>query len=337
MICNKRARQTAAHTVNKSFTRFCGNRGRILDDIAGQAGSARPRNDISEKQSCGHEKGIKPMAGLSKKWSAAAAALAVAATAPGAASAQIYTSIAQLSGAIEPEDVSVAAAPDTAGVYDPWEGLNRKMFAVNTFLDDNLLVPASKGYRAVTPKAGRRGIRKFLANLRSPGIFVNDLLQGEFKRAGQTLSRFVVNSTIGAGGFADPATIMGVPGHNEDFGQTLAVWGVPSGPYTFFPLLGPGTIRSGVGTAAQIGLTPLTYVDTPPANITQYTTAGVGALSAREPLIEPLEDIRANSLDYYASFRSFYLQARKREIANGRTSFEDLPDIGDFEEFDELE
>ena len=259
--------------------------------------------------------------------------------APFTANAQIYTSMAQLSGVVDtgvsPEDVRMPAT--TTGDYDPWEGLNRKMFAVHTFLDDNLLVPAAKGYRAVTPKSGRRGIRKFLANLGSPSTFINDLLQGEFKRAGQTLARGVINTTIGAGGFADPASIIGIPAHSEDFGQTLAVWGLPSGPYTFFPLFGPGTIRGNIGTVGQIGLDPMTYVNTPPANIARYTRAGVGALSVREPLIEPLDEIRESSLDYYASFRSFYLQSRKREIANGRTTFEDLPDIGDFEEFDELE
>lgn len=256
------------------------------------------------------------------------------------AQAQVYASIAQLSGSIDPETIDEdfeAGSISGEIAPDPWEGWNRKMFGAHTFLDDNLLVPAAKAYRAVTPKFARRGIRNFLANVRSPGIFVNDVLQGEFKRGGETLSRFVINSTIGVGGFIDPATGMGIPGHSEDFGQTLAVWGFPSGPYTMFPLLGPGTVRSNIGNIGQIALNPLTYVDTPPANIAQYTSAGVGALSVREPLIEPLEDIRANSLDYYASFRSFYLQARKREIANGRSSFDDLPDIGEFEEFDDLE
>jgi len=269
------------------------------------------------------------------------AALAFALTAaPLGAQAQIYTSVAQLSGVVDtgltPEDVREV---DTSSedYTDPWEGWNRKMFTVHTFLDDTFLVPAARGYRAVTPKPGRRGIRKFLSNLRAPGVFVNDILQGEFKRAGQTLSRAVINTTIGAGGFADPASIMGIPAHTEDFGQTLAVWGVPSGPYTFVPLFGPGTFRSNFGTVAQFGLDPANYFDTRPINIARYTRAGVGALSVREPLIEPLEEIRENSLDYYASFRSFYLQSRKREIANGRTNFEDLPDIGDFEEFDELE
>ncbi len=269
------------------------------------------------------------------------AASAAAIIAAPAAAAQDVLPVTQLSGSVAPEttaDDFRDAEADIAGtdVADPWEGWNRNMFAIHTFLDDTLLVPAAKGYRAVTPKPGRRGIRRFLSNFRSPGVFVNDILQGEFKRAGTTLSRFVVNTTIGAGGFADPMAVMGVEGHNEDFGQTLAVWGVPSGPYTFFPLLGPGTLRSNAGSLGQIALGPLLYVDTAPANIAQFTSTGVGALAVREPLIEPLDEIRTNSLDYYASFRSFYLQSRKREIANGRSTFDDLPDIGD-DDLDALE
>ena len=230
--------------------------------------------------------------------------------------------------------VSGVAASEVA---DPWEGFNRKMFSAHLFLDRNLLVPAAKGYRATTPKAGRRGIRRFLANLRAPGIFVNDILQGEFGRAGETLSRFVVNSTIGAGGFADPAAQIGIAAHGEDFGQTLAVWGIDSGPYLFVPLVGPSTGRDGFGQVVQIGMDPLFYVRTPPANIARYTRAGVGGISAREQFLDPLAEIEAKSLDYYASFRSFYTQARKREIANGKVDYSDLPDIGEFEEFDEVQ
>ncbi len=233
-------------------------------------------------------------------------------------------------------DLAVSGAASTE-VADPWEGFNRKMFSAHLFLDRNLLVPAAKGYRATTPKAGRRGIRRFLANLRAPGVFVNDILQGEFGRAGETLSRFVVNSTIGAGGFADPAAQLGIAPHSEDFGQTLAVWGIDSGPYLFLPLVGPSTSRDGFGQIVQLGLDPMFYVRTPPADIARYTRAGVGGISAREQFIEPLAEIEAKSLDYYASFRSFYTQARKREIANGKVDYSDLPDIGEFEEFDELE
>ena len=205
------------------------------------------------------------------------------------------------------------------------------------FIDEIFLIPAAKLYRATTPKVGRRGIRRFLGNLRAPGIFVNDVLQGEFGRAGKTLSRFVVNSTIGAGGFADPAAHLGIEGHTEDFGQTLAVWGIDSGPYLVLPLLGPSSPRDGFGTAAGMAFRPLTYVRSDAAPLARYSNAGVGGVSAREQFLDPLDEIKAKSLDYYASFRSFYLQARKREINNGRTDYSDLPDIGEFEDFDDLE
>jgi phospholipid-binding lipoprotein MlaA len=232
---------------------------------------------------------------------------------------------------------SALSGAANSDIADPWEGFNRKMFSAHVFLDRNLLVPAAKGYRATTPKAGRRGIRRFLANIRAPGVFVNDILQGEFGRAGETLSRFVVNSTIGAGGFADPAAQIGIAPHGEDFGQTLAVWGIDSGPYLFLPLVGPSTGRDGFGQIVQFGMDPLFYVRTPPADFARYTRAVVGGVSAREQFLDPLAEIEAKSLDYYASFRSFYTQARKREIANGKVDYSDLPDIGEFEEFDDPE
>ena len=251
-----------------------------------------------------------------------------------------------IAGPIENEviDSAISAAPGptsgvsvTAGVRDPWEGLNRRVFAFNTAIDDVIFVPTAKAYRAVTPKPGRRGLRRFLANLRAPGVFINDVLQGEFGRAGETLSRFVINTTIGAGGFADPAAQMGVQAHSEDFGQTLAVWGVPPGPFVVAPFFGPGTLRDSAAIVPQSAFDPLNYVTTPAVTAARFSRAGATLVSAREPLIEPLADIRANSLDYYASIRSFYLQARQREINNGRSDFADLPDIGDFEEFDDLE
>lgn len=266
---------------------------------------------------------------------AAAGAIALAST---AASAQGVVGESATPGeAVAQSDVDSAVAASGSGdIADPWEGFNRKMFSAHLFLDRNFLVPAAKGYRTVTPKKGRRGIRRFLANLRAPGIFANDLLQGQFGRAGETLSRFVINSTIGAGGFADPAAEIGIAQHGEDFGQTLAVWGVDSGPFLFLPLVGPTTSRDGFGQIAQLGMDPLFYVRTPPADIARYSRAGVAGLSAREQFLEPLAEIEAKSLDYYASLRSFYTQARKREIANGVADYSDLPDIGEFDEFDEL-
>ena len=220
---------------------------------------------------------------------------------------------------------------------DPWEGFNRAMFSANTFVDDNLITPISLIYRATTPKRGRRGLRRFLANLRAPVTLINDVLQGEFGRAGETAARFFINSTIGAGGFADPASALGVPAHTEDFGQTLAVWGVGPGPYIVFPLLGPSTARDLTGAGVQVFFDPHFYFRSPPANVARFTRAGVGGIATRETVVEPLAEMRANSLDYYAALRSFYLQSREREILNGATNFEDLPDIGDFDDLDDFD
>lgn len=232
--------------------------------------------------------------------------------------------------------VETAVAPATNPI-DPWEGFNRRMFAANDFFDETILIPAAKAYRATTPKVGRRGLRRFLGNLGTPVTLVNDVLQGEFGRAGDTAGRFLVNSTIGFGGIADPAAQMGIEKHTEDFGQTLAVWGVPSGPYLVLPLLGPSSPRDAFGRGVDNLANPLFYFDTNAVDIAQYARGGAGLLSARENVLDPLADIKANSLDYYSSFRSFYLQARKREIANGQTDFDSLPDIGDFDDFDDLE
>lgn len=230
------------------------------------------------------------------------------------------------------------AASDTSGAEsDPWQGFNRKMFSAHLFFDHNLLVPAAKTYRAVTPKPARKGLRNFLANAASTKTLINDLLQGQIGRAGETTGRFVINSTIGFLGFGDPASKLGIEAHTEDFGQTLAIWGAGSGPYVFLPLFGPSSVRDGFGAVVDIAFDPLIYIRTEPAQYARYSRAGATGLALREPLIEPLADIEARSLDYYASLRSFYMQARKREIANGVTDYSDLPDIGEYEEFEDLE
>lgn len=232
-----------------------------------------------------------------------------------------------------------AAAPRATSVNpaDPYEGFNRKVFAANNLFDETILVPAAKAYRAVTPAAGRRGLRRFLGNFRTPVTLINDILQGEFSRAGTTTGRFLINSTIGFGGIADPAAQMGLEKHTEDFGQTLAVWGVPSGPHLVLPFFGPSSPRDAFGGLVSRVASPFFYIDTGAADLAQIASTGAGLISAREPLIEPVEDIKNNSLDFYSSFRSFYMQARQREIANGQTDFNTLPDIGDFDDFDDIE
>ncbi len=137
--------------------------------------------------------------------------------------------------------------PRKGEVRDPWEGLNRRLFATNLVIDKYTLEPAAKSYRAVTPRRLRRGISNMLANMRAPKNVANNLLQGRPLETSKSIFRFAINSTIGIGGFFDVAAKMGVQRREEDFGQTLAVWGVPSGPYLFVPLLGPSTVRDTLG------------------------------------------------------------------------------------------
>lgn len=261
------------------------------------------------------------------------AGLALAALTTGGAVAQAQPAQAGAPAAqAEDELLTEEVGAPSGDAADPWEGWNRKVFAVNMAVDRAVLIPLAEGYRAVTPKVGRRGLRRFLAHIKLPVVFVNDVLQGEVGRAGQTLSRFVVNSTIGAGGFGDPMAHMGVAPHTEDFGQTLAVWGVGPGPYLVAPFFGPTTLRDGIGSLAQIPADPLFHINTGAASAARYSRTGAGALSAREQFLDPLREIEANSLDLYSSYRSFYLQARKREIANGETDLDALPDFEEFEE-----
>ena len=139
-------------------------------------------------------------------------------------------------------------APDVrAQPADPWEGLNRRTFAVNDFLDRTFLRPIAKGYTRVVPQIARRGVHNALVNLGTPVVALNQLLQGKGKLAASDTGRFLVNTTLGIGGLFDPAADMGLPAHNEDFGQTLQVWGVGSGPHVVLPLSGSTTVTDSVG------------------------------------------------------------------------------------------
>lgn len=210
-------------------------------------------------------------------------------------------------------------------VADPWEGANRNLFAAHEAVDKAVLEPVARGYRAIAPEPVRRGLVNFLRNLRAPVTFANDLLQGEGERAGVSAARFGVNTLIGFGGLFDPATSMGLEYHEEDFGQTLAVWGVDAGPYLFVPVLGPTTLRDVGGDIVDIAFDPLTW-----AELDDGVGAGRGVLSglaAREQLIETVEDVRTNSLDPYVSVRTSFSLLRDSAIQNGRGSGADLPDI----------
>ncbi len=211
---------------------------------------------------------------------------------------------------------------------DPFEGSNRFFFDVNQVLDDVLLRPVAIGYRAVVPDFARDGVRNFMNNLNAPVIFTNDLLQGEGDRAGETLLRFGINSTIGIGGLFDVAKELGHPYHDEDFGQTLAVWGVNDGPYLYFPLMGPSSARDFTGFVVDRGFDPLTYVNWGNDDLEYVPVARtvLNVIDLRSRNIETLDDIERSSVDYYASIRSLYRQSRADSIRNGAPS-QDLPDF----------
>ncbi|MFT8244709.1 VacJ family lipoprotein [Roseomonas sp. BN140053] len=202
---------------------------------------------------------------------------------------------------------------------DPLEPTNRALFSVHQTIDRAVLRPAAVAYRAVVPPPVRTGIRNVLGNLRAPVIFLNDALQGNPERARDTLARFMLNSTVGLGGIFDVAAAMGLPGHTEDFGQTLAAAGLGEGPYLFIPLLGPSNPRDLVGTGVDIVSNPFTYLTFGSDGLNNAYDYGVPVargLDLREGVIETLDAVNSTSLDPYATIRSGYRQQRNREIRN---------------------
>jgi len=207
------------------------------------------------------------------------------------------------------------SAPPPAGFPDPFEPLNRATFRMNERISRWVLEPLVSAYNFAVPAAGRRAIRRALVNLDSPKVFANDVLQLEPVDAGVTATRFVVNTTIGIVGLFDPAARMGMMGHDSDFGQTLALLSVPSGPYLILPVLGPTTARDGTGYLVDFLFRPTTYLLTPGAQVmvTPVTEggAGIAALDANADAVHALE---AASLDYYAALRNAFYQDRIARI-----------------------
>ncbi len=215
---------------------------------------------------------------------------------------------------------------------DPLYGWNKTVFSFNTVVDKAVIEPSARSYRAVVPKPGRDGIRNALNNLKSPLVFGSDVLQGQPKRAGQTLARFVINSTIGVAGLFDIAKRQGIPRHDEDMGQTLGVWGISAGPYLVLPILGPSNFRDMTGMILDIAFDPLTYMRYNGRTLTFLGRASVDGLSVREANLESVDTLRRNSIDEYASEKAAYAQFRANAIANGKIDLNTLPDFDDFED-----
>ncbi|MCR0984391.1 MlaA family lipoprotein [Roseomonas populi] len=236
-----------------------------------------------------------------------------------AALALVLTGAALSGCATPPPADDREAMEEFRATNDPIEPWNRAMYDVHQAIDTAVLRPVAVGYRAVLPQPVRTGISNFLSNVRSPVVAMNDALQGETQRFGETLGRFLLNSTLGVAGFIDVAKELGLPPHTEDFGQTFAVAGVEEGPYLFIPILGPSNPRDLVGFGVGIAADPFTWLTFghPDAmDIANYSRAGATVVSTREGLLDVLDDVQRTSLDPYATLRSAYRQQRAREIAN---------------------
>jgi phospholipid-binding lipoprotein MlaA len=220
-----------------------------------------------------------------------------------------------------------AAGPGQTDTNDPYEQTNRKIFELDQKLDRNVMLPVAQGYVSVVPEPAREGFHNFITNLDMPVTFANDLLQGEVTRAGETVERFGVNSTVGLAGLFDPATQFGIPNHSEDFGQTLGVWGVGEGPYIVLPLLGPDPPRDAFGQVVDIFLDPLTYVTIREHFYWSVAREYALIIDLRAQNIDTLAGIERSSVDYYASVRSLYRQVRNNEIRNGKPDTKDLPNF----------
>ncbi|MFI4868042.1 MAG: VacJ family lipoprotein [Steroidobacterales bacterium] len=202
---------------------------------------------------------------------------------------------------------------------DPLEPLNRKIFAFNMAIDRAVLKPVAKTYVRVIPAAGRTGIRNVLNNLHEPVVLANNLLQGEFRRAGTTAGRFMVNTTVGLGGLFDIAGPRGLPSQTGDFGQTLYVWGFHEGPYLMLPLFGPSNPRDGIGTGADIFMDPWIYLTSriEYQSTIAFSRAVLGGIDLRSRNIDSLDEIEREAVDFYASIRSLYRQNRAADLRHG--------------------
>ena len=222
--------------------------------------------------------------------------------------------------------------PAVRADYDPFEPLNRSLYAINDAIDRVTLKPISRGYKAVIPEFMRRGVTNFSRNLFTPRSSINNFLQGKPGPGFSDLGRFIINSTLGIGGLIDVATAQGMPVYDEDFGQTMAVWGLPEGPYLFIPILGPNTMLDALSTPVDIATDPLYHYDNSSARDKIYV---LRLIDLRMRLLTA-ETLLEDSKDPYLTLRESYLQNRRFQVFDGNPpSTEEEDDL--FDEFFEEE
>ena len=206
---------------------------------------------------------------------------------------------------------------------DPLEPTNRVFYAVNNGIDTVLLRPLAIAYRAVLPETVRSHTHNVLTNLGMPVQLFNDMLETKPRRAGDSLMRFLLNSTVGVAGVFDVATDLGWPDHDADGGITFALWGIPNGPYLFLPVFGPSSPREAGGLGLDYAINPFSWIGHgTTVDALGYAKTGVAALDGRSAVLDDLDKITSQALDPYATIRSLYRQRRASQIEDVRDSNE---------------
>ena len=214
-------------------------------------------------------------------------------------------------------------SPFTYAEVDPFQNINEKTHNLNQTLDLQVASPVARFYKRITPDFLEKGITNFTHNIEDLSIGINNILQGKFNEGLSDFSRFTLNTSIGLLGFIDIASDLGLTKHDEDFGQTLAVWGVPDGPYLVLPGLGPSTTRDTLAMIPDAFLTPLWLID---HDRTSYSLTAIDLIDTRARYLG-LESVVIG--DEYLFFRDAYLQSRNFEIKDGEVE-DDFDDFDDF-------
>lgn len=219
-----------------------------------------------------------------------------------------------------------ASAPGRTVNEERFEGFNRGVYKFNDTLDRAALKPVAKGYRKITPSFIRTGIGNVLSNIGYPTTFINQFLQGKWVLGFKDTGRFLINTTLGVAGIFDVATPIGLEKNDEDFGQTLAVWGVPSGPFLNLPLFGPSSLRDAPSRVVDYFTNPLTYADDEIPWEAQWGERVIGVIHGRSELL-PLDETLQRAYDPYVFIRDAWAQQREFNIFDGNPPPETLEDV----------
>jgi phospholipid-binding lipoprotein MlaA len=242
------------------------------------------------------------------------------------ASALVATGASAEPAATPPGNAATAGATTAVTAYDPWQPVNRPLFALGMGIDRVVIAPITHGYMAVTPQPVRNRVSAFVYNLGEPSTAIEDVLQGYPRRAGRTAVRFVVNTTVGLLGLFDVASHMGLEGHGSDFGQTLGRYGAQPGPYIYLPVVGPLNLRDGVGRVVDTVTDPIGFVTGPitsTGGAARYSVEAIDNRARGDGAFEALKD----ATDPYATTRSAYSQYREAVVQAATGAAPTLPDF----------